>query len=158
MGNNKKTIGLSIALILLVLIFALASCSPVKRHARLVKKFPFVHQTDTVILRDTLSIIVPKVQHDTIMLLDSFILALKDTITIEKDNLTVKITEIHDSIYIEADCDTVYLDKIIIKKIPIKYYEVNDGFCVKNYAKYIGLIFLIFALMIIAYKFLKLLK
>ena len=152
MGKYKKVIIVLLGLILF------ASCSPVRRHSRLVKRHPYVHKTDTVVLRDTLSIIVPKVQHDTIMLLDSFIVALKDTITIEKDNLTVKITEIHDSIYIEADCDTVYLDKIIERKVPVKYYEVKDGFCVKTYAKYIGLIFLIFALMFIAYKFLKLFK
>ena len=158
MGENQKTIGLSFALILLIIIFALASCSPVKRHARLVKKYPFVHQTDTVLLTDTIKIDIPIVQHDTVMLLDSFIIALKDTITIEKDNLIVKLTQVHDSIYLDAKCDTVFVDKIITRKIPVKYYETKDKFCAKTYIFSIGIIFLILLALIIVYKFLKLLK
>ena len=89
-------------------------------------------QTDTVVLVDTLNILVPKVQTDTVMLLDSFIVALKDTIVIERDKLKVKITQIHDSIYIDAKCDTVYMDKIIERKIPVKYYETKNKFCIKD--------------------------
>ena len=116
MGENKK-IKIIVSIILLIIINL--SCSPMKRHARLVKKYPFVHQTDTVILRDTINVYTPIVQSDTIMLLDSFIISLKDTITIQKDNLIVKLTQIHDSIYIDAKCDTIYIDKIIERKIPV---------------------------------------
>lgn len=151
MGKYKK-----IAFLLLLVL--LASCSPIKRHARLVKKYPFVHKTDTVILTDTLSIIVPKVQKDTVMLLDSFIVALKDTIVIEKDKLKVRITQVHDSIYIDAKCDTVYLDKIIERKVPIKYYENCDELTLKDYLKYGGISLLILVLILSASKIIRLFK
>jgi len=151
MGKYKK-IAFFLSLVLL------SSCSPIKRHARLVKKYPFVHKTDTVVLVDTLSIIVPKVQHDTVMLLDSFIIALKDTITIEKDRLKVQIHQVHDSIYIDAKCDTVYLDKVIEVKVPVKYYESCDELTFKDYLKYGGISLLILVLILSLDKIIKLFK
>jgi len=151
MGKYKK-IAFFLSLVLL------ASCSPIKRHARLVKKYPFVHKTDTVVLVDTLSIIVPKIQHDTVMLLDSFIIALKDTITIEKDKLKVQIHQVHDSIYIDAKCDTVYLDKVIEVKVPVKYYESCDELTFKDYLKYGGISLLILVLILSLDKIIKLFK
>jgi len=151
MGKYKK-IAFFLSLVLL------SSCSPIKRHARLVKKYPFVHKTDTVVLVDTLSIIVPKVQHDTVMLLDSFIIALKDTITIEKDKLKVQIHQVHDSIYIDAKCDTVYLDKVIEVKVPVKYYESCDELTFKDYLKYGGISLLILVLILSLDKIIKLFK
>jgi hypothetical protein len=151
MGKYKK-----IAFLLLLVL--LASCSPIKRHARLVKKYPFVHKTDTVVLTDTLSIIVPKVQKDTVMLLDSFIVALKDTIVIEKDKLKVRITQVHDSIYIDAKCDTVYLDKVVEIEVPVKYYEHCDELTFKDYLKYGGISLLILVLILSASKIIRLFK
>jgi hypothetical protein len=151
MGKYKK-IAFFLSLVLL------SSCSPIKRHARLVKKYPFVHKTDTVVLVDTLSIIVPKVQHDTVMLLDSFIIALKDTITIEKDRLKVQIHQVHDSIFIDAKCDTVYLDKVIEVKVPVKYYESCDELTFKDYLKYGGISLLILVLILSLDKIIKLFK
>ena len=151
MGKYKK-----IAFILSLVL--LASCSPIKRHARLVKKYPFVHKTDTVVLTDTLSIIVPKVQTDTVMLLDSFIIALKDTIVIEKDKLKVRITQVHDSIYIDAKCDTVYLDKVVEVKVPVKYYEHCDELTFKDYLKYGGISLLILVLILSASKIIRLFR
>lgn len=151
MGKYKK-----IAFLLLLVL--LASCSPIKRHARLVNKYPFVHKTDTVVLTDTLSIIVPKVQKDTVMLLDSFIVALKDTIVIEKDKLKVRITQVHDSIYIDAKCDTVYLDKVVEIEVPVKYYEHCDELTFKDYLKYGGISLLILVLILSASKIIRLFK
>ena len=53
-------------LLILLASLTLLSCDPVKRHARLVKKFPHVHQQDTIIQRDTVRIEVPKVSVDTV--------------------------------------------------------------------------------------------
>ena len=142
----------------LLSIVLLASCSPVRRHARLIKRYPYLIQTDTVVLVDTLSILVPKVQTDTVMLLDSFIVALKDTIVIERDKLKVRITQIHDSIYIDAKCDTVYMDKIIERKIPVKYYETKNKFCIKTYIISMIAICLVLLMLYVIYKYAKLFK
>lgn len=102
---------------LLILIFI--SCSPLKRHARIVKKFPYVHTVDSIKLIDTVSLKTNSVQIDTVTLLSS----LKDTITIVEGNLTVKVYTFRDSFYIDAKCDTIFIDKVIIRNIPIKYYK-----------------------------------
>lgn len=99
-------------------IFFLSSCSPIKRHARLVEKYPFVHTTDTVTYRDTIRVEIPKVKVDTIVSLKE----LRDTITIEKDRLKIKLYTVHDSIFVSGVCDTITIEKEVIRKVPVKYY------------------------------------
>lgn len=106
-------------LFILLATLTLLSCDPVKRHARLVKKFPHVHVPDTIVKRDTVRIEVPKVSVDTVFH-ESL---LRDTVRIENERLKVEIYTIHDSVYVNAECDTVTVEKIIERKIPIKYYD-----------------------------------
>ena len=126
---------------LLILIFI--SCSPIKRHSRLVKKFPYVHTVDSIKLIDTVRLNTNSVKIDTVTLLS----LLKDTITLIEDNLSVEVYTVRDSFYINAKCDTIYLQKIITRNIPIKYYKENEI----NY----NWLFLILALFIAYYVFLK---
>tara|TARA_R110000824_G_scaffold57532_3_gene156307 strand:+ start:258 stop:659 length:402 start_codon:yes stop_codon:yes gene_type:complete len=107
--------------ILILLIFF--SCSPIKRHSRIVKKFPYVHTIDSIKLIDTIKVTTNKVEYDTVI----HERMLFDTITLTKDNLTVRVLKIRDSIYINAQCDTIFIDKIIERNIPIKYYK-EDSF------------------------------
>ena len=163
MGKYKKTIiirtvGLLLALGCLTL--AINSCSPVRRHARLVKNHPYVHTVDTIKQVDTVVIKVPKIQVDSIIHLDSFIVNLHDTITVTKDRLKVEIFRVKDSVFVNGKCDTVYIDKIITKKIPVKYYQVkeNKWGSIKTFALlFIGLIFLILILIVVI-KLLQLFK
>ena len=89
------------------------------------------------------------------MLLDSFIVSLKDTITITKDNLVVKLTQVHDSIYLDARCDTVFIDKIIEKKIPVKYYEIKDKFNIRDYISCIGIAIITLLALIVLFRLVK---
>ena len=104
---------------IIALILLLISCSPIKRHSRLVKKYPFVHTTDSVKLIDTIRLTTNKVVSDTVVH-ESL---LFDTVIVTKDNLTVKMVKIKDSVYINGECDTVFIDKVIERNIPIKYYK-----------------------------------
>jgi len=103
----------------LVLILFFISCSPIKRHSRLVRKYPFVHTTDSVKLIDTITLTTKKVETDTIVH-ESL---LYDTITLIKENLSVQVLKVNDSVYISGECDTIFIDKVIERKIPVKYYE-----------------------------------
>jgi len=103
----------------LLLILILISCSPIKRHSRLVKRFPYVHTIDSVKLIDTIRLTTKMVVSDTVV----HERMLFDTITLNKDNLTVRVLRIRDSIYINAQCDTIFIDKVIIRNIPVKYYK-----------------------------------
>ena len=106
----------------LPLIIFFFACSPIKRHSRLVRKYPFVHTTDSVKLIDTIRVTTNKVVSDTIVH-ESL---LFDTIILTKDNLSVKVLKIRDSVYINGECDTIFIDKVIERKIPVKYYEKKN--------------------------------
>ncbi len=106
---------------IILIIFIFISCSPIQRHARIVKKFPYVHRVDSVKLIDTIRINTNKVISDTVVHEKHLI----DTIILNKDNLTVKVLRFRDSIYINGECDTIFVEKIIERNIPVKYYKEN---------------------------------
>jgi len=126
----------------ILLILVLIACNPIQRHARIVKRFPYVHTVDSIKLIDTVRLNTEVTQIDTVTLISS----LKDTITLIKDNLTVEVYTVRDSFYLNAKCDTIFLEKIITRNIPIKYYKEN----LINY----NWLFLILALVIAYYLFL----
>ncbi|TRZ49289.1 hypothetical protein D4S03_08490 [bacterium] len=98
--------------ILPFLVLFLIACSPEKRLARLVDLHPELKQSDTITIRDTISI--PMIQADTVLHIDS----LFDTVIIEKDRLQVSVLRLHDTLYLQGKCkaDTV----IIEKKVPVE--------------------------------------
>jgi len=103
----------------LLIIFIFFSCSPIQRHARIVKKFPYVHTVDSIKLIDTVRLNTYKVISDTVVH-EKY---LTDTITLNKDNLTVRVLRFMDSIYINGECDTIFIEKVIVRNIPVKYYK-----------------------------------
>ena len=126
---------------LILIFFCLSSCSPVYRHSRLVKKYPFLHQTDSVKLTDTLRFEIPKIQVDTVFQTNMLI----DTVYITKDQLKIKMFTVHDSIYIDAKCDTIYVEKIVTRNIPVKYYVQKDHWFdqFKSWLKWVFIVLLI---------------
>jgi len=107
----------------LIFIIILLSCSPIKRHARLVRKYPHVHTTDSVKIIDTITLETKEVTTDTVVNYQS----LLDTVFLNKENLKVKVYTVLDSVYIFGECDTIFIDKIIERKIPVKYYPVKNS-------------------------------
>ena len=95
-------------------------CAPIKRHDRIVRKYPFVHVEKIDTIRDTLRIEIPRIKVDTAFIIDH----LYDTITIEKERLKAVIYRVKDSIYVTAQCDTIYAEKIINK--PYKVIDYNE--------------------------------
>jgi hypothetical protein len=114
---------------LVPLLFLVISCTPQRRFNRLVKKYPYLLTADTLVVkdtvRDTIRITVPEVSVDTIVNAKD----LYDTVTIEKDRVKIKVWRVKDRVYINGKCDTIYIEKpierIVYRKIPIKYYEKN---------------------------------
>ncbi len=115
----------------------LFNCSPLQRHNRIVKKFPYVHTVDSVKLIDTVNFYTDVAQIDTVILLS----ALKDTITIIEDNLRVKVYTIRDSFFLDAECDTIFIEKIITRTIPVKYYK--QSFINKKWIYFIICLFIV---------------
>jgi hypothetical protein len=114
---------------LVPLLFLVISCTPQRRFNRLVEKYPYLLTADTLVVkdtvRDTIRITVPEVSVDTIVNAKD----LYDTVTIEKDRVKIKVWRVKDRVYINGKCDTIYIEKpierIVYRKIPIKYYEKN---------------------------------
>jgi hypothetical protein len=130
--------------VLLSIIIIAFGCAPIKRHQRLVEKFPFVHTQDTLIIHDTIREFIPKIQVDSIFHFSE----LHDTIFIEKERLKIRIHAIHDSIFVEGECDSIFIEKIIERKIPIRYYEAKES----NWWKWILAILAIFTILAIFLK------
>jgi len=138
---------------ILLILQSMTSCDPIRRatnrHERLVHKFPHVHQNDTVIMRDTIRVQIPKTEVDTVFLTS----LLRDTITITKDRLKIRMYTVHDSIFVNAECDTITIEKIIERKIPVKYYETKTKF--DNWLKWILIGLFILAVLYLISKFKK---
>lgn len=105
----------------LIIILLLASCTPQKRLARLVKKNPQLVRIDTVTVTDTFTVITPRTQIDTFYSIKQLI----DTVVVKKENLTVKTYLKNDTIYLDATCDTLVIEKIRTVNVPTKTIEVK---------------------------------
>lgn len=124
--------------ILLISLFFF-SCSPQKRLNRKVErtqKFARKHglmvldsvpYTDTI--RDTIRVTTEVVKLDTIFSLNE----IHDTITITKDNLTIRYYHdtVHDKIYIQGECDSIFIEvpyeKIIEIMVPCETMIVEEN-------------------------------
>jgi hypothetical protein len=106
---------------LVIIMLLLTACSPTKRFNRLIEKYPYLITSDTIVVRDTITLYVPEVHTDTVVTLKE----LTDTITITKDRVTVKAWYVpkEKKVYIQGKCDPIYITKIVERKVPVKYYE-----------------------------------
>ena len=124
----------------LLLILLLSSCSPQYRLNRLLALHPELKIPDTLFIRD--SVIVPQVQVDTILDFKT----IRDTVVIQKDRLQIKLSKIHDTLFLPGKCkgDTVYINrKIPVEKIKIVKPDYLDNFISKLPWIVIGLICLV---------------
>ncbi len=122
------------------MIFLLTSCSPQYRLNRLIALHPELKTADTLFIRD--SVIVPQVQVDTILDFKT----IRDTVVIQKDRLQIKLSKIHDTLFLTGKCkgDTVYITrKIPVEKIRIVKPDYLDNFISKLPWIVIGLICLV---------------
>lgn len=135
----------------LLIILLLASCSPTKRFTRLIEKYPYLITTDTVVIKDTITLYVPEVHTDTVVTLKELI----DTITISKDRVTVKTWYVpkEKKVYIQGKCDPIYVTKIVERKVPVKYYEKYPWW--KKLLNNLLAIFIIFALLYALHRAIK---
>ena len=93
----------------------LVSCDPVKRHNRLVDKYPYVHKNITQTIHDTFEIIVPEIKHDT----SFFVVKETDTFYIEKDRLRIRIIKEFDTLHVEGECTSDTIQVITERIVPL---------------------------------------
>jgi hypothetical protein len=136
----------------ILLFFTILSCSPVKRFNRLIERHPELITSDTVTLVDTIRVVIPEVKVDTVVSVQS----LLDTVYLEQEQLKVKVWMKGDRVFIQGKCDTVYVDKIIERKVPIKYYQKETTFSdvMKYIYKSLWILFVVLLIVYILYRFL----
>jgi hypothetical protein len=105
--------------LILSTLLILCSCTPQRRFERLITRHPELLTTQYIVVRDTIRITVPEVHVDTIVDKQTLV----DTIYLEKEQLKVKVWMKGEKVYIQGKCDTVYIDKVITTKVPVKIYE-----------------------------------
>lgn len=135
--------------ITIILLMLLISCSPKARFTRLIEKHPELITTDSITIHDTVRVVVPEVKVDTVVKVND----LLDTIYIEKEQLKVKVWMKGDDVFIEGKCDTVYIDKIIERRIPVRYYEKTPAW--KRLLNNLLPILVIFAIVYFVYRFIR---
>ena len=135
--------------ILIMTALTMISCSPKTRFTRLIEKHPELITTDSITIHDTVRVVVPEVKVDTVVKVND----LLDTIYIEKEQLKVKVWMKGDDVFIEGKCDTVYIDKIIERRIPVRYYEKTPEW--KRLLNNLLPILVIFAIVYFVYRFIR---
>ena len=110
--------------------FTTISCAPIKRHDRIVRKYPFVHTLDSVTIVDTVKISVPEIHFDTVVQIDQ----LHDTVEFIKDRYHTKIWKIagDDKIYVDGGCDPIVIEKIVTKRVPVTVYKDAKNDMLRN--------------------------
>ena len=135
--------------LLLPILLVLMACSPKTRFTRLVTKHPELLTQDSVVLVDTVRVVIPEVRVDTVVKVND----LLDTIFLEQEQLKVKVWMKGDQVFIEGKCDTVFVDKIIERKVPIRYYEKTAKW--KLLLNNLLPILIIFAIVYFVYRFIR---
>jgi len=108
-----------LAIISLICLVALTSCSASFHLRRAIQKDPTIIQPEIVQVVDTV-IITPLERTET-----TFVALPIDTITIEKERLRIKIRRIHDTLRVEGECrsDTIRITETIELPPVIKYED-----------------------------------
>lgn len=137
----------------LFIVLVITACSPKTRFTRLITKHPELLTQDSVVLVDTIRVVVPEVKVDTVVKIND----LLDTIFLEQEQLKVKVWMKGDQVFIEGKCDTVYVDKIIERKIPIRYYEKTQTTFekIKQAAMGLGITAFLLLVLYVVYKLLR---
>ena len=128
---------------ILLLITLIISCTPQRRLERLLRKHPELTSIDSITIHDTIRVTVPEVHLDTVVTLQQ----LYDTVYLEQEQLKIKVwMDRYHKVYIQGKCDTVYIDKIVTRKIPIRIYEKTP-----LWKKIINLIFVFLLIITVIY-------
>ena len=108
----KKSLLISLTFIVILL---LSSCSPQKRLNRLLRAYPELVASDTILVKDTLL----AWSYDT-----TSVFLPGDTLIIQKENTTVTILRYDtDSVRVFVEADTIYMEK----KVPVEKVVIVES-------------------------------
>jgi hypothetical protein len=122
--EDKKYFGAGGILLMLfvwfVVLFGLSGCSANKLIQRAIKKDPTILVKDTIKHVDTINFFTNRVEVDSVFMVSN------DTVTIVKDNLTIRHFIHNDSVFISGECDTIFTEIIRTIEIPTEKIIIKD--------------------------------
>lgn len=130
-------------------LLILCSCTAQRRFERLIARHPELLTTQYIVVRDTIRITVPEVHVDTVVDRQTLV----DTIYLQKEQLKVKVWMKGEKVYIQGKCDTVFINKVITQKIPVKIYEKTPVW--KKIVNFIVMWILIVVILYILYRLIR---
>ena len=123
----KRGLIFIIAVCALAFCFCLTGCSAGYHIKKAIKKDPTILQVDTLTIRDTITYVTDRVE------VDSVFTHSKDTVILQKDNLTVKYYYSRDSVYLYGECES---DTVLIPyetKVPVERVVYNESWKMPKY-------------------------
>ncbi len=91
----------------------LVGCSPKWHIDRAIRKDPTILHRDTITLIDTVRMHTERTSVDSVFMVST------DTVIIHKDNLTIRHYIHNDSVYVWGECDTIWMEKVLIREVPV---------------------------------------
>ena len=126
----------------LIMTVLLSSCGARWHLKKAIKKDPTILSADTVAVVDTI-VTAPVLVRDTITLKQ------RDTITITKDKLRVKLIRSHDTIRVDAICDSDTIVQVVEVPVPSIIVKVSDKWYNKVYKFSFFLLLLLLCLLVL---------
>lgn len=108
-----KLVGICVSILLV-------SCSSSYHIRRAIKKDPAILQQDTIVHVDTIRFYSERVETDSVFMVSS------DTVVIIKDNLRVTHYIHNDSVFIEGECDSIFIEKPFEVRVPYEKIVYKD--------------------------------
>ena len=122
----EKVKGIKDTAAIILLVYLFTGCgliSPERRHEKLVNKYPYLHQIDSVELQRPVTFYVDRVTKDTVFF-DRITPGRVDTIKLEKERLKVVYYRDGDTVYLAGECEADTITQTVTIKAPIKYYPL----------------------------------
>lgn len=122
----EKVKGIKDGAAVLLVVFLFAGCglvSPEKRHEKLVNKYPYLHQTDSVEIQAPFTVYIDRITKDTIFK-DRITPGRIDTVRLEKERLKVVYYRDGDTVYLSGECAADTITKTVTIKSPVKYFPL----------------------------------
>lgn len=107
---------------ILVVLVAVGSCmaiNPIKKHDKLVKRYPYLHQKDTIETKEKIKIQIEKAEAETTFV-DKY-LTKYDTIKTENERLKILYIKNGDTVYLKGECKPLEIIKEVKVKTPVIY-------------------------------------
>lgn len=126
--------------LLLFSFILFSSCSSSWHLKKAIKKDPSLLVKDTLTIHDTVRTYTERTEVDSVFMISN------DTVLIEKNNITIRHWIHQDSVFIEGECDSIFVEVPRILKVPVDKVVYHEDNFVLKYLPWIltGLIVFIF--------------